>query len=86
MGESSEASIPFVLTADPVVALNELVAKVTSLNLHNGVSNSLDAKLSNALSALEDLKDNNNGSAINKIEAFINEVEAQAARKQTPTA
>ena len=86
MGESSEASIPFVLTADPVVALNELVAKVTSLNPHNGISNSLDAKLSNALSALEDLKDNNNGSAINKIEAFINEVEAQAARKQTPTA
>ncbi len=68
-----------VLTASEGVL--QLIAKVVVLNLHNGIENSLDAKLENALKALDDLNTNNDVSAINAIEAFINHVQAQSGDK-----
>jgi parallel beta-helix repeat protein len=59
----------------------QLIAKVMVLNLHNGIENSLDAKLDAALKALDDLNANNDVAAINAIEAFINAVEAQRGDK-----
>ena len=38
----------------------------------------MDAKLQNAVKALEDVNQNNDAAAVGKLEAFINEVEAQA--------
>jgi DNA-binding beta-propeller fold protein YncE len=60
----------------PVVQVRALVEKVSSYNLANGVSNSLDSKLQNALAALESLQSGNNGTVCNKLDAFINEVES----------
>jgi hypothetical protein len=58
-----------------------LVSEVIALNLHSGNSNSLDAKLSSALNALEDANLNNDVAAINSLQAFINAVEAQRGKK-----
>ena len=52
-----------------------------TLNLQEGISNSLDSKLESALSALDDLNENNDSSAINSMYAFINSVEAQSGKK-----
>jgi hypothetical protein len=60
--------------------IENLVAIVISLNLHLGISNSLDAKLSSALNALDDLNENNDVAAIDSLNAFINAVEAQRER------
>jgi hypothetical protein len=61
--------------------LLDLIAQVEALNLDNGITNSLDAKLQNAVKALDDINDNNDAAAIGKLEAFINEVEAQSGNK-----
>ena len=68
-------------SCDPAVLIADLVGQVLDLNLDHGIANSLDAKLANAQKALADINDNNDGSAINKLEAFINEVQAQAANQ-----
>jgi hypothetical protein len=57
-----------------------LVDDVEALNLDNGISNSLDAKLGNALAALDDLNENSDVSAINRLGAFVSAVEAQAGK------
>jgi hypothetical protein len=64
-----------------VSLISGLIADVTALNLGNGISNSLDAKLANAVKALDDVNENNNVAAINKLEAFINEVQAQSGNQ-----
>jgi len=56
---------------------------VVSFNLQSGIENSLDAKLQSSLQALEDVNANNNGAAIQKLQSFINEVEAQSDGKLT---
>lgn len=61
----------------PQTLLNDLINDVINLNLEHDISNSLDGKLENALAALDDLNDNNDVSAINTLNAFINEVQAQ---------
>ncbi len=68
-------------SVDPVELLGELAGKVFGLNLQNGISNSLDAKLDAALKALEDINNNNHVAAINTLQAFINAVEAQSDNK-----
>jgi hypothetical protein len=79
-GGSSECTATVkVLTASEGIL--RLIAKVMVLNLHNGIENSLDAKLENALKALDDLNANNDVAAINAIEAFINHVQAQSGDK-----
>ncbi|MHC4240276.1 MAG: FG-GAP repeat protein, partial [Planctomycetota bacterium] len=67
--------------ADPIELLLALAQDVIELNLQNGIENSLDAKLSAALGALQDVNENNNVAAINTLEAFINAVEAQRGDK-----
>jgi len=61
----------------PQQALQELIAEVVGLNLKEGISNSLDAKLEAAVQALDDINEQNNVAAINSLQAFINWVEAQ---------
>jgi hypothetical protein len=68
---------------DPVAMIEGLAGKVASFNLQQGIDNSLDAKLDAALAAWEDASVNNNGAAVNKLVAFISEVEAQRDKKIT---
>jgi hypothetical protein len=57
--------------------INSLIDDVVSLNLSNGIDNSLDAKIDAAMKAIEDVNSNNDVAAINAMQAFINSVEAQ---------
>jgi len=66
---------------DPESRLEKLIETVASLNLENGINNSLDAKLQNALDALEAKNAGQRQDAINKMQAFINAVEAQSGDK-----
>jgi hypothetical protein len=63
----------------------DLVATVIALNLNGGMSNSLDAKLSSVLNALEDANLSNDVAALNGLQAFINAVEAQRGKKVSET-
>jgi len=66
----------------PIEMLQELINTVISLNLQHGIENSLaDAKLENVLKALSDANENNDGAAINKLDAFISDVEAQRGKE-----
>jgi hypothetical protein len=67
----------------PEVQIKELVAEVVSLNLQQGITNSLDSKLDAVLKALEDVNENNDGAAIGALGAFINAVNAQRGGKIT---
>ena len=67
----------------PSQAIHDLIAVVASLNLQQDISNSLDAKLQNALDALEAANTGNRQDATNKIQAFINAVEAQRDKELT---
>jgi uncharacterized delta-60 repeat protein len=71
------ATIKYSPLEDPAEAIEALVDVVVSLNLQQGISNSLDAKLGAALNALDDVNAGNDVAAINTLEAFINAVEAQ---------
>jgi len=62
-------------------ALETLVNQVLVLNLQAGVSNFLEAKLDSALAALDDLNENNDISATNSLNAFINFVQEQSSGK-----
>ncbi len=66
-------------TAEDLVA--GLVADIIALNLQQGIANSLDSKLSSALDALNDVNENNDASAVNRLYAVINYVEAQRGGK-----
>lgn len=61
--------------------IEKLCSDVAALNLANGINNALDTKLDAALATLEDLSDNNDVAACNSLEAFINQVEAQAGKE-----
>ena len=50
---------------------------VSSLNLAQGMQNSLDSKLSNAQAALESVKGGDASTECNKLDSFINAVHAQ---------
>jgi hypothetical protein len=67
----------------PPEMIQEMTSTVIELNLQQGISNSLDAKLETALSALDDVNTNNDVAAINSLNAFINAVEAQRGNKVT---
>jgi hypothetical protein len=66
---------------DPATLMADIIDQVVDLNLDNGISNSLDAKLANAVKALDEVNEENNVAAINKLEAFINEVQAKRGNK-----
>jgi hypothetical protein len=65
--------------------LDDLVQRVISLNLQNGISNSLDAKLDTVMNAIDDSNEKNNAAAQNAMYAFMNAVEAQRGKKLTDT-
>ncbi len=59
----------------------EIVTEVLNIDLQEGISTSLAAKLESALAALEDARAENDQAAINTLGAFINAVEAQRGKK-----
>ena len=60
--------------------LGSLADLVASLNLRQGIENSLDAKLNAALAALDAARAGAVGTACNQLVAFINEVKAQTGK------
>jgi len=58
-----------------------LINSLSDFNLHQGILNSLDAKLNAVLEALDDLKNQNGVAGLYAFEAFISAVEAQFANK-----
>jgi sugar lactone lactonase YvrE len=71
------------ITADPAQVIGELINLVESFNLQQGIANSLDAKLQNAFDALEAANASQRQDAVNKLQAFINGVEAQRGKVLT---
>jgi parallel beta-helix repeat protein len=71
------------LMPTPQTKIVELIDTVEVMNLHQGIDNSLDAKLDAAANALDDVNQNNDVAAINSLNAFINAVEAQRDNKIT---
>ncbi|MFB0555155.1 MAG: nitrous oxide reductase family maturation protein NosD [Phycisphaerae bacterium] len=71
----------YPLMPTPEQAIEELIDKVEVINGNYGISNALDAKLENALAALEAKNAGQRQDAINKMQAFINAVEAQSGDK-----
>ena len=67
----------------PEQAIRDLIDTVQSMNLQQGIDNSLDAKLANVLASLEAFNAEQRNDSINKLYAFINEVEAQRGNKIT---
>jgi hypothetical protein len=63
--------------------LTTLANLVQTMNLANGIANSLDVKLQNAIAALDDVGSGNPVSACNRLRAFTNEVNAQSGRALT---
>jgi hypothetical protein len=84
-GDVSSVQVTVQALAVPISQqLVNLAATVTSFNLKQGISNSLDAKLANVVSALDEVTDHDKSSAVNKLQAFINEVNAQRSKAITP--
>jgi parallel beta-helix repeat protein len=69
------------LCKDPQEMITELANQVLSLNLQQGIDNSLDAKLDAVSKALDDVNENNDVAAIGALGAFIDAVEAQSGSK-----
>ncbi len=78
---TSRASNWGLFKPSPLMKIGILIDDVESLNLKNGIDNSLDAKLETANKALQDVNINDNGAAINALEAFINAVRAQRGKE-----
>jgi len=79
------ATSGFYVFDDPISPPNGIAALiqwVSSLNLAQGLENSLDSKLTNAQAALESVKNNDASTACNKLDSFINAVEAQQEKGQ----
>lgn len=68
---------PFVLVKGPADQLNDLVRSVNESDTRHGIQNSLDAKLQNALSALNSARNNSYSTVCNVMGAFISNVTAQ---------
>lgn len=66
------------LLPTPEDFINDLLSFVDGLGLPEGLENSLNSSLNNAKNSLQN---GNNGAAINKLEAFINKVEAQSGKE-----
>ena len=63
--------------------LEDLASLVLAINLQAGIANSLDTKLTTALTALDDTNESNDGAALNSMYALCNNVEAQRGKKLT---
>ena len=60
-----------------------MVQTVQSMNLQQGITNSLDAKIQNAMDSLNAMNADQRSDAVNKLQAFVNSVEAQRNTKLT---
>lgn len=60
------------------VKTQQLIDKIVALELPAGIENSLVSKLKNAIDSIQKAQEK---AAVNKLEAFINEVEAQRGKK-----
>ena len=69
----------------PEVLIGQLIARVKALNLNQGIDNSLDTKLQNALAALEAANAGQRQDAVNKMQSFISAVEAQRGKSISET-
>ncbi len=65
----------------PEELIQQLISLAEALNLNQGINNSLDSKLQNALAALEAANAGQRQDAVNKMQAFINGIEAQRGNK-----
>jgi len=63
--------------------LNNLVALAQSMDLKNGISTSLDAKLNSAIATLGDMHTNSISTACDQLSAFISDTTAQSGNKLT---
>jgi hypothetical protein len=72
-----------VLVQAAAAQVSQLIVTVESLNLQQGIANSLDVKLEIILTALNDAASGDTGSVCNKLAAFINETQAQSGKKLT---
>jgi len=66
--------------SSPQASIQSLVDTIKAWNLPKGTENSLTSKLANAIQSLEKGQQN---AAINKLNAFVNEVRAQSGKKLT---
>jgi len=67
-------------SAEPVDLIADIIESIDDLALQQGLTNSLQAKLDAALKLLEDENENNDKSAVNSLQAFINAVNAQRGK------
>jgi hypothetical protein len=67
--------------ADAGQLLRNLLQRVRDLNLAAGITTSLEAKLNTALGKIVDRNAQNDAAAVNALEAFIQEVQAQRGKK-----
>jgi hypothetical protein len=81
VGKTNSFSDFGIFELDALGLINGLINDVLMLNLQQGISNSLDAKLSAALQAVDDFNACNDIAAINTFEAFIAAVAAQRGNK-----
>jgi hypothetical protein len=72
-----------ITVQSPAQAIQSLSALVQSFNLQQGIANSLDKKLENARAALDAANAGQRSDALNKLQAFINSVEAQRGSELT---
>jgi hypothetical protein len=63
----------------------DLATTVFSLNLQQGIANSLNAKLQKSLAIIDDLNGDNSQGTIGSLNAFINQVNAQRGKKISNT-
>ena len=68
---------------DATVQISDVVAVVKALDARQGIVTSLDAKLEAALDALDSAKAGERATACQKLDAFKNEVQAQAGKSLT---
>jgi len=72
-----------VTVLTPAQAIDELTCIVEDMNLQQGIENSLDAKLEAMQDALVAANAGVREDAVNKLEAFVNAVEAQRGKQLT---
>jgi len=77
-GATDTKSISIVVRS-PLEAIEDLISDIEEMGLGGGLETSLIQKLNNAIQSLDNGQTN---AAINKLEAFINEVEAQRGKEQ----
>jgi len=61
----------------PSIMIRNLINTTAEINAQSGILNSLDAKLESAVKAMDDANESNDASAVYRLQAFINAVEAQ---------